>query len=119
MRFHVVTIFPELIDAFARVGLVAKAIDGKLMQVDARSPRAFASDRHNSVDDAPFGGGSGMVMMPEPIARTLEAIDAEASAAGGEPAHRVLLTPQGTPFAQRDARRLAQKPALALICGRY
>jgi tRNA (guanine37-N1)-methyltransferase len=119
MLFQVVTIFPELIDAFARIGLVAKAIDGGVLRVEALTPRRFATDKHGSVDDAPFGGGSGMVMLPEPLALAIEALDQSAQAAGQPRSHRVLLTPQGRVFAQADARRLASLPGVMLICGRY
>jgi len=119
MLFQVVTIFPELIDAFARVGLVAKSVEAGILRFEALSPRAFTSDKHNSVDDAPFGGGSGMVMLPEPLALTMEAHDRSAAAAGLSRSLRVLLTPQGRVFTQADARRLAALPGLMLICGRY
>ena len=119
MLFQVVTIFPELIDAFAGIGLVGKALEGGILRVEALSPRRFASDKHNSVDDAPFGGGSGMVMLPEPLALAMEALDESAHAAGQARCRRVLLTPQGRVFAQADARRLAGLPGVMLICGRY
>lgn len=119
MRFDVITIFPELIDAFAGVGLIARACDAGLLTLAARSPRELTSDRHNTVDDAPYGGGSGMVMMPEPLVATLEAADAIADAAGRPRNRRVILSPQGTPFTQASARRYAQLPGLSLVCGRY
>jgi tRNA (guanine37-N1)-methyltransferase len=119
MLFQVVTIFPELIDAFARVGLVGKAIEGGILRIEALSPRRFAGDKHGSVDDAPFGGGSGMVMLPEPLALALEAFDLAGQSAGQPRCRRVLLTPQGRVFQQADARRLAALPGVILICGRY
>ena len=119
MRFEVVTLFPELIDAFAAVGLIGRAIaDGKL-RISAHSPREHTSDRHRTVDDAPFGGGSGMVMMPEPLCATIDALSANAEQAELPRAHRVLLGPQGAPLVQASARRLAGMDALMLICGRY
>lgn len=120
MRFQLITIFPELIDAFAQIGLIGKARDAGLLQIEALSPRVFAEDRHASVDDAPYGGGSGMVMMPEPLCRAIDACDERALAAGSARARRILLTPQGKPFAQADARRWAAEcSGLMLICGRY
>jgi tRNA (guanine37-N1)-methyltransferase len=120
MWFQLITIFPELIEAFARTGLIAKALDGGLIRVDALSPRRFATDKHQSVDDAPYGGGSGMVMLPEPMLLAIEAFDQRAEAEGVSRARRVLLTPQGRPFTQADARRLAEnRGGLMLICGRY
>ena len=119
MRFEVVTIFPELIDAVAGVGLIGKACERGLLQIRARSPREFATDKHRSIDDAPYGGGSGMVMMPEPLVAAMEAFDAEAAARSSPAARRIVLTPQGKPFCQERARQLATMPALMLICGRY
>lgn len=119
MRFQIVTIFPELPAAFAAVGLIARSVEAGIVQIEACSPRAFASDRHLSVDDAPYGGGSGMVMLPEPLALAMEALDAAATRDGAKPGHRVLLTPSGQPFTQADAQRFASFPGLVLVCGRY
>ena len=120
MWFQLITIFPELIEAFGRIGLIAKAAEAGLIRLDALSPRRFATDKHLSVDDAPYGGGSGMVMLPEPMLLAMEAFDQNAEAACVTRARRVLLTPQGRPFTQADARRLAAEPrGLMLICGRY
>jgi tRNA (guanine37-N1)-methyltransferase len=113
MRFEVITIFPELFDSFLQKGLVAKAHESGLIRVAFGNPRDFAKDRHKSVDDAPYGGGSGMVMMPGPILEALEACER------GQRVHRVLLSPQGKPFDQAAARRLSSLPAVALVCGRY
>jgi tRNA (guanine37-N1)-methyltransferase len=119
MRFQVITIFPELIEAFAGIGLVAKAVETGLMRIETCSPRRFTSDKHQSVDDAPYGGGSGMVMTPEPLAQAMDALDAAAMRDGAPAATRVLLTPQGKPFTQSEARRFAALPGLMLVCGRY
>ena len=113
MRFEVITIFPELFDSFLSKGLVAKAHENRLIEVVRTNPRDFTTSKHRSVDDAPYGGGSGMVMMPGPIVEALESRESEGRL------HRVLLTPQGKPFTQAVARRLAAKPAIALVCGRY
>jgi tRNA (guanine37-N1)-methyltransferase len=119
MRFEVITLFPELFAAFAGVGLIGRAIEHEKISIAGRSPRDYARDKHRSVDDTPFGGGSGMVMMPEPIVAAIEALTDEAQSAGLPRARRVLLGPEGTPFTQEHARRLAAVPALLLICGRY
>jgi len=113
MRFEVITIFPELFSSFLEKGLVAKAHAAKTIEVVRTNPRDFANNKHRSVDDAPYGGGSGMVMMPGPI------LDALESRETGGRLHRILLTPQGKPFTQATARRLAALPAIALVCGRY
>lgn len=118
MRYRVVTLFPELIDAAIGVGLLGKAVAAGLVEVRCLSPRVFATNKHQSVDDAPYGGGSGMVLSVEPIAKALDALDAER--VEGEPrSHRLLLTPAAPRFDQAAARRLAALPSLTLICGRY
>jgi tRNA (guanine37-N1)-methyltransferase len=117
MRIQVVTLFPELIEAFSGVGLISKACATGILRIETSSPRAFTHDKHQSVDDAPYGGGSGMVMLPEPIMSAIEALDQ--SEAGEERCHRILLTPQGAPFTQAHARTLTGKPGIMLICGRY
>jgi tRNA (guanine37-N1)-methyltransferase len=118
MQYQVITLFPELIDAAVGVGLLGKALSSGLVRVACISPRSFATDKHNSVDDTPYGGGSGMVMSVEPLAKALDALAAGAEL-GAARSHRILLTPQARPFDQAAARRLAALPALTLICGRY
>ena len=126
MRIDVVTLFPELFERFLTVGMVGRAVSTGAARVRLRSPRDFGIGKHRSVDDTPYGGGSGMVMRVDCIAQCLEALDADVDAAGeatapGAPAraHRVLLTPQGQPFRQDKASELSGRPAIALICGRY
>ena len=116
MRFHIVTIFPELFDSFLRASLLGKAVQAGLLQVEFVDPRSFTEDRHHSTDDAPFGGGDGMVMRPEPVVLALESIQSRIREA---PLHRVLLTPQGHPLRQRHLHELAARPEVALVCGRY
>lgn len=119
MRFEVITIFPELIEAAVQVGLLGKALATGLVELECVSPRRFTSDKHQSVDDAPYGGGSGMVMSPPPLAAALEYLDAEAEKHGRARGRRVLLSPTGKPFEQAAARRLAQLASITLISGRY
>ncbi len=114
MQIEIVTLFPEMFDSFLRATLLGKAIAAGLIQVHFTNPRDFTSDRHRSVDDAPYGGGAGMVMRVEPLVGAVEA----AVAARG-PAHRVLLTPAGAPLTQARVRDLARLPRLLLVCGRY
>ncbi|WP_437594715.1 tRNA (guanosine(37)-N1)-methyltransferase TrmD [Sorangium sp. So ce1000] len=134
MRIDVVTLFPELFEGFLAIGMVGRALASGALAVRTRSPREFGLGRHRSVDDTPYGGGSGMVMRVDCIVRCMEALDeaavegdasiahpgAAAASAGPVPrAHRVLLTPQGQPFRQEKAIELAARPAVALVCGRY
>jgi tRNA (guanine37-N1)-methyltransferase len=115
MRFEIVTLFPELFEILG-TGLLGKARGAGTIDVQAISPREFTTDRHRTVDDSPYGGGSGMVLMPGPIAETLDHLD---EAREGRPTHRLLLTPQGARFSQADARRFSELDSLTLVCGRY
>lgn len=121
MRVDIVTLFPELFDTFLKTSFVGKAQVGGHLSTRLSSPRAFGLGKHKSVDDTPYGGGSGMVMRVDVLAETMEALDRELGPHGEplERAHRVLLTPQGAPFNQRKARAFAERPAIMLICGRY
>ncbi len=120
MRFELVTLFPEFLDTL-KIGLLGKAVDQGLVTLDAINPREFATDKHRSVDDTPYGGGSGMVMMAPPVASALDALDERRVQPDGTPGctKRILLTPQGQPFQQSMAERFALEPCLTLVCGRY
>jgi len=111
----VVTIFPRMVEAPASEGIVARAREASLVDLHVHDLRDFTDDRHRTVDDAPFGGGPGMVMKAEPFARALESI----GAARGERAAVVLLSPRGRRFDQDAARRYAGLERLVLLCGRY
>jgi tRNA (guanine37-N1)-methyltransferase len=117
VRFEFVTLFPELIEASVKSGLFGRAVGHGLLSVHWKNPRDFTTDRHGTVDDTPYGGGSGMVMMPGPILDAMEALDREAP--DGQRARRILLTPQGHVFTQRTAERLRTLPAVMWICGRH
>ena len=109
----IVTIFPGYFASPLAAGLLGKAGERGLVQVRLHDLRTWAADRHRSVDDAPFGGGAGMVMLPEPWFEALDALQADG------PAHVVLLAPDGRRFDQATATRLAGAPRLVLCCGRY
>jgi tRNA (guanine37-N1)-methyltransferase len=109
----IVTIFPEYFASPLAAGLLGKAGERGLVQVRLHDLRTWAADRHRSVDDAPFGGGAGMVMLPGPWFEALDALQADG------PAHVVLLAPDGRRFGQATAARLAGEPRLVLCCGRY
>jgi tRNA (guanine37-N1)-methyltransferase len=106
----VLTIFPELVEAFAGTSLIGKARERGVLDLRVIDLRAFTHDRHRSVDDTPYGGGSGMVMKPGPIIEALDSLPT---------CRRVLLTPQGHPFDQSVARRLAEEGEIVFLCGRY
>jgi tRNA (guanine37-N1)-methyltransferase len=115
MRITVVTLFPEMFDSPLAASLLGKARAAGLIEVDFVNPRDFTTDRHRTVDDAPYGGGPGMVMKPDPLVAAIES----AAGRGPEPAHRILFSPAGAPLAQRRVRELAAAPHLVLVCGRY
>jgi tRNA (guanine37-N1)-methyltransferase len=119
MRVDVVTLFPELFEPFLKTSFVGRGLVGGQLEVRLRSPRDFGLGRHKSVDDTPYGGGSGMVMRVDVLVACMEALDAEAEGEGKPRARRILLTPQGRPFAQPVATALSAEPAIMLVCGRY
>ena len=116
MNIAVVTLFPAMLDALRLGGVTARAAERGLFTVAAFNPRGFAVDRHRTVDDRPYGGGPGMVLMFEPMYRAIEA--ARAGLGGGSP-RTVLLSPQGERLDQSAVRRLAGCERLVLVCGRY
>lgn len=114
MDFTVLTIFPDLFTSFQAHGIIRRAIERKIISLKAVNIREFTTDKHQVTDDRPYGGGSGMVMKPEPLAAAVRAAkEAFATAA------TVLLTPQGRVFDQRTARELATLNGLIFVCGRY
>jgi tRNA (guanine37-N1)-methyltransferase len=125
MRFDVLTIFPEFFAGPLDYGIVRRARESGLVEVVMHDLRRWARDLHRSVDDRPFGGGEGMVLKPEPIFEAVEEIlgRAPASAQGQQQAQPdaaiVLLSASGKLFRQADARLLATRPRVVLICGRY
>lgn len=117
MRFDVVTLFPDIFAGLLATSFVARAIEGGQLAVRFRTPRAFGLGKHRSVDDTPYGGGSGMILRVDVLVATMESLDSDAP--GGATAHRVLLTPQGRVLDQRRVQELVARPAIMLVCGRY
>lgn len=115
MRIDIVTLFPELIAGNVSAGVVGRAVERGLMQLETWNPRDFTTDRHRSVDSRPCGGGPGMVMKIEPLRAALAA----ARGATEVSPHVVFLSPQGSPLTQARAAELAVLPRLLLLCGRY
>ncbi|MDA8159635.1 MAG: tRNA (guanosine(37)-N1)-methyltransferase TrmD [Desulfobacteraceae bacterium] len=114
MRFDVLTIFPNLLTSPLEEGIIRRALASGAVEIFLHNIREFASGRHAVTDDRPFGGGEGMVMKPEPLARALRRV--EEIRAGG---HVVFVTPQGRLYTQEVARELAAKEHIVLVCGRY
>jgi tRNA (guanine37-N1)-methyltransferase len=119
MDVDVVTLFPEMVEHASRFGVTGRAIDRGLWRLRCWNPRDHATDAYRRVDDRPFGGGPGMVMMAEPLSACLAALRARRDA-DGVPAARLLhLSPRGAPLTQKRVAELAALPAIALLCGRY
>jgi len=113
IRFDVVTLFPEMFAAITASGITSRALEAGLYSVTTWNPRDFTTDNYRTVDDRPYGGGPGMVMLPEPLERTLDAVK---SAGGGRV---VYLTPQGRKLDHRRVMEFSAQKALTLLCGRY
>lgn len=115
MRIDVLTLFPAVLEPFLKSSIVGRAAESGLVSIHCTDFRDFARDKHRSVDDRPFGGGPGMVLMCGPVFDAFEHVESHAD---GEPV-RILLTPQGTCLTQRIAGELAREPWLVIFCGHY
>ena len=113
IRFDVVTLFPEMFTAITGSGITSRALEAGLYSLTTWNPRDFTPDKYRTVDDRPYGGGPGMVMLAEPLERTLDAVKA---ADGGSV---IYLTPQGRRLEHRRVMELKEERALTLLCGRY
>lgn len=112
MRVDVVTLFPELVDGPLSGSIVGRARAGGILELGFSNPRDFAEDRHRTVDDRPYGGGPGMLMMAEPLYRAVKAVRKRGSRV-------IFLTPRGRKFDQELARELSKEKRLVLVCGHY
>jgi tRNA (guanine37-N1)-methyltransferase len=115
MRIDVLTLFPSMFEGVFGSSILGKAREKGIVSLNAVNFRDFANNKHNTVDDYPFGGGGGMVLKPEPIFAAVEHI----AAASGTKPRVILMCPQGTPYSQRIAERLSRESHLLLICGHY
>ncbi|MDY6825644.1 MAG: tRNA (guanosine(37)-N1)-methyltransferase TrmD [Bacillota bacterium] len=117
MRIEILTIFPGIFDGPFRESMIKRAIDQNLVKINPVDLRSYTEDRHRQVDDAPYGGGRGMVLKPEPLYKAVEGLRTDKIKKGKE--RVILMTPQGNTFNQAKARELAELEHLILICGRY
>ena len=117
MRFHVVTIFPEMFDGLLDVGVLKRAINNRLIEVNLTDIRDFTTDKHRSVDDYQFGGGSGMLLKPDPLFKSVESIQKQQSLDINVPV--ILMSPQGRTLSQKIVEDLSRFENLVLVCGRY
>ena len=112
MKFTVLTLFPDILRAYFENSIMAKAVEKGIVAYDLVNIRDFASDKHKTCDDAPYGGGAGQLMMTEPLGKALDSVHAAT--------RRVIyLSPSGKPFTQKKAQELSCESSLVFICGRY
>lgn len=112
MKFTVLSLFPEILQSFFDASIMQKAVERGCVTFQLVNIRDYATDVHKTCDDVPYGGGAGMLMMPEPLAQALDVVSASSK-------HVVYLTPSGHTFTQGDADRLSKKDEIVLVCGRY
>ena len=112
MKIDIVTIFPGFFDSPLSTSIVARAVEAGHVSIDLHDLRSYTEDRHRTVDDAPFGGGGGMVMKPEPVAAAWESLDLQRG-------HCIYLTADGTPLKQERCKQLSLEKHLVLLCGHY
>jgi tRNA (guanine37-N1)-methyltransferase len=118
-RFDVITIFPSTLDALLDHGITRRALDEKLFELEAWDPRRFATDAYRRVDDRPYGGGPGMVMMAEPLQAAIDAAAKRQREAGVAKPHVILMSPQGQRLDDRLVGELADEEGLVIVAGRY
>lgn len=114
MKFTFVTLFQNIVEGYFQDSILKRAIEKNILHVEYLNPRDFSESKHNKVDDTAVGGGAGMVMNPQPLYDTLDALKSQ-----DEDVHVVFLTPVAKPFKQNDAKRLAKKSHIAFVSGRY
>ena len=118
-QFDVVTIFPEMLEAIARHGITRRALEEGVFELKTWDPRSFATDNYRRVDDRPYGGGPGMVMLPEPLEACIDGAKARQRAAGVEAPKVVLMSPQGQRLDEGLVKELSLEAGLVVIAGRY
>ena len=114
MKFTFVTLFSNLVEGYFQDSILKRAIDKDILSIDYINPRDFSDNKHSKVDDTAVGGGAGMVMNPQPLFDTLDALKKD-----DENVHIIFLTPVAKPFVQNDAKRLSAKSHIAFVSGRY
>ncbi len=112
MKFTVLTLFPQIPQAFFENSIMAKSVEKGIIAYDLVNIRDFATDKHHTCDDSPYGGGAGQLMMTEPLGRALDSVKANRK-------HVIYVTPSGKQFTQSKALELSRKDELVIICGRY
>ena len=119
MQFDVLTLFPEMFAALTESGVTGRAFDRGICGVTLWNPRDFTQDRHRTVDDRPYGGGPGMVMLAKPLEEAIDAAQKRQADAGLPKPKVIYLSPQGKPLTHQRVEELAEESGLVLLCGRY
>ena len=121
MRFDVMTLFPELIESHMGFSIMKRAVDEGIIEVNTVNPRDYTLDKHKKVDDTPFGGGAGMVLMPQPYVDAYEGVNKGVNKGVNTMGKSitVMMTPQGEPFTDKIANELAQYDQIIILCGHY
>lgn len=113
LTFHIVTLFPELVENYCQTSIIGRGVKAGRLAVETHNPRDFCPDKYRKVDDTPYGGGAGMVLKPEPMFACVESISRS-------PDSPLIITgPQGKPFKQEDAEKLAGEKEITILCGHY
>ena len=115
MKFDIVTVFPRMVNLLLQEGVLRRAVERGVLDVEVHDLRDFSEDRHRVVDDVPYGGGPGMVLKAEPLVRAVEFVTRQR----GEPEAIVLTSPQGRRFSHHEALRLSRLSHVTVLCGRY
>ena len=111
MKIDIISLFPNMFKGFLEESIIKRAIEKGVVEINVINPRPFANNKHHHVDDTPYGGGAGMVLQCEPLFKCFASIE--------KPCHTLIMTPQGTPYKQEIAKRLAKEEHLVIICGHY
>lgn len=119
MKFSIITLFPDMFRAITEWGITSRAVRNGLIELDYVNPRDFTHDVHRTVDDRPYGGGPGMVMLAEPLLAAIAQARQNLAARGIEQATVVYASPQGRRFDQRAAQAFSERPGMIFLCGRY
>ncbi|PMQ15826.1 tRNA (guanosine(37)-N1)-methyltransferase TrmD [Janthinobacterium sp. AD80] len=119
MQFDVVTLFPEMFAALTQSGVTRRAFEQNKCGLSLWNPRDFTTDNHRTVDDRPYGGGPGMVMMARPLEATITAAKQRQTELGLAPPRVVFMSPQGRPLTHERVTQLKAEPGLVILCGRY
>ena len=118
MRFDVISLFPDMFSAISQYGISARALERNIYSLNVINPRDFTLDNHKTVDDRPYGGGPGMVMLAEPLAKSIEAAKQNQLALGFKP-HVIHLSPRGAPLNHQKVMQLSEQQGLILLASRY